>query len=95
MRVVLPGRKICSEGDLHDVLTETLDLGEYYGRNTSALWDRLTTDVPRPIDLVWEDWEFSKSSLGAAFDEICELFREVEAQDLEWGLVDRFTFRLG
>ncbi|MCK6885045.1 barstar family protein [Enterobacter roggenkampii] len=30
-------------------MSASLDFGPYYGRNLDALWDRLSTDVERPV----------------------------------------------
>ena len=74
MRVTIHGALIRSESDLHDALADKLDFGPYYGRNLDALWDRLSTDVERPVELVWENSEVSKGLLGAEiFERISSL----------------------
>jgi ribonuclease inhibitor len=50
--VVIDGREVRTEADLHRILERPLELGEYYGRNLAALRDRLLTDVPRLERLV-------------------------------------------
>ncbi|GAA3245887.1 barstar family protein [Nonomuraea helvata] len=95
MRVVVDGRQVSSEADLHRLLAGPLDFGPYYGNNLAALWDRLSTDVERPVELVWTHWEESRANLGAdLFDRIRRLFDKVQAQDAAWGLRNRFTFEL-
>ncbi|GAA3473073.1 barstar family protein [Nonomuraea roseola] len=95
MRVIVDGRRVSSEADLHRRLAGPLGFGPYYGNNLAALWDRLTTDVERPVEVVWTHWEESKANLGAElFNEICLLLDEVQAQDVERGSRDRFAFEL-
>ncbi len=93
MDVILPGNAIKSEGDLHRLLSEKLDFGPYYGSNLAALWDRLTTDVERPVRLIWKDADLSRAEIGnELFVKIVDMFRDVEEQDRELGRADIFTF---
>ncbi|MFC4012703.1 barstar family protein [Nonomuraea purpurea] len=95
MCVVVDGRRVSSEADLHQLLTGLLDFGPYYDNNLAALRDRLSTDVERPVELVRTHWKESRANLGAdLFDKIRRLLDEVQAQDAAWGLRDRFTFEL-
>ncbi|MBF6467836.1 barstar family protein [Nocardia beijingensis] len=55
MRVTIDGARIRTDADLHRALWAPLDFGPYYGRNLNALWDRLTTDVERPVEIVWKN----------------------------------------
>ena len=92
MRIEIDGARIHSERDLHDVLSEALDFGPYYGANLSALWDRLSTDVERPIEIIWTKSEISRTALGeSAFERIRDLLLRVQAQDRSFGWVDRFS----
>jgi len=93
MRITLFGNTIKNEGDLHRVLSEQLDFGPYYGRNLAALWDRLTTDVERPVQLIWKDADSSRAAMGEeTFEKIVKLFRDVEEQDRNFGRTEAFTF---
>ncbi|MFC0550616.1 barstar family protein [Planotetraspora thailandica] len=95
MRVVVDGRQVRSEADFHRLLAVPLDFGPYYGHNLDALWDRLSTDVERPVELVWTHWEESRANLGTeVFDKICSILTRVQAQDAEWNWRERFTFEL-
>ncbi|GAA1633358.1 barstar family protein [Nonomuraea maheshkhaliensis] len=95
MRLIVDGRQISSEADLHRLLAAPLDFGPYYGNNLAALWDRLSTDVERPVELIWTHWEESKAHLGSdLFDKICQLLNRVQEQDAASSLRDRFTFEL-
>jgi ribonuclease inhibitor len=95
MEVVLQGDDIRSEHDLHRILAEKLDFGPYYGANLAALWDRLTTDVERPVQLVWKNAASSRAAMGEAlFAKLTQLLRDVEQQDRDWGLPNAFTFTI-
>jgi ribonuclease inhibitor len=93
MIVVIDGSKIGSERELHELLHAKLRLGDFYGYNSAALWDRLTTDVERPIQIIWKNAMQSRLTLGdATFDRYAKLFNDVEAQDAEQALELRFGF---
>jgi ribonuclease inhibitor len=95
MEVLLQGDAIKSEHDLHRVLSEKLDFGPYYGANLAALWDRLTTDVERPVRLIWKNAALSRAAMGEdCFAKIVRLLRDVEQQDREFGRSQAFTFTI-
>ncbi|MEE1784134.1 barstar family protein [Streptomyces sp. SP17BM10] len=94
MRVTIDGPTIRSEADLHALLARELDFGPYYGHNLNALWDRLSTDVERPVELVWRNAEASRAQLGAElFGRVSALLERVVRQDEDFGLRERFTVR--
>jgi ribonuclease inhibitor len=65
------GAEVRPELDVHRSLERQLEFGDYYGRNVAALRDRLLTDVPRPVRIVWLDSRTSRSRLGEeVFDKI-------------------------
>ncbi|MDX5386420.1 MAG: barstar family protein [Marinobacter sp.] len=90
MRVVMNGREILSEADFHNKISEAMNFPSYYGKNLDALWDVLSTDIERPVTLVWENADSSKESMGNSFAKIVDLLNRVMAQDEEWGLDERF-----
>src|SRR5262245_50403421 len=93
MEFRLQGNSIKSEGDLHQALDEIFDFGPYYGRNLAALWDRLTTDVPRPVHLIWADSALSRAKMGEdTFIGIVKVFQDVEQQDRDLERTERFVF---
>ncbi|MEV0136634.1 barstar family protein [Dactylosporangium sp. NPDC050688] len=95
MRVQLDGNQIRSEADFHRHLAGLLDFGTYYGHNLDALWDRLTTDVPRPVHLTWTAARMSRSAMGrTAFNRIEGILRAAADQDAARGRTDRFTYEL-
>ena len=94
MKLVIDGRLIHNESDLHDLLAAGLDFGPYYGRNLDALWDRLSTDVERPLDLVWQYSARSREMLGnRTFERFAALLQEVMEQDERHEPGERFTVR--
>ncbi|WP_435796447.1 barstar family protein [Kitasatospora indigofera] len=61
----------------------------------NALWDRLSTDVERPVELVREQAQASREALGAAkFGAICSVLRRAARQDSAFRLKERFTARI-
>jgi ribonuclease inhibitor len=94
MKCEIDGSLITNEVDFHLEISRALGFGEYYGRNLAALWDTLSSDVERPVVLVWRSSEMSRSKLGDAFDKIVGVFSRVKAQGERWGLEDRFDFVL-
>ncbi|MEE1941949.1 barstar family protein [Streptomyces sp. TRM 70361] len=92
MRVEIDGAVIRSERDLHEFLSRALDFGPYYGANLSALWDRLSADVERPVEIVWKESELSRRALGEIeFEKIRDLLLRVQSQDESFGWSDRFS----
>lgn len=93
--VAIDGADIHSEADFHRCLEDQLELGPYYGRNLAALRDRLLTDVPRPIRLIWRNSDQSRSNLGLdTYQRITEILEEAQEQDLTFGWTDRFEYEL-
>lgn len=95
MIVILEGSEIQSESDLHSSIASQIGFGPDYGQNLSALWDRLTTDVERPLILELRDSSACQKSLGESlYRRITELFRDVERNDQTLGLKERFELRI-
>ncbi|MEJ2046122.1 MAG: barstar family protein [Reinekea sp.] len=90
MRVVINGNEINSETDFHKTIAEAMDFPSHYGKNLDALWDVLSTDIERPVTLIWENSSSSKESMGDSFTKILDLLNKVVAQDIEWGLDEKF-----
>ncbi|MGW9436904.1 barstar family protein [Streptomyces sp. NPDC055607] len=92
MKVEIDGARIHSQADLHRALAGMLDFGPYYGANLSALWDRLTTDVERPVEVIWHNTEASRDHMGEEqFTQIRDLLQAVAEQDRAYEQSDRFT----
>lgn len=92
MRIVIRGELVKLPSDVHDQLASQLEFGAFYSQNLDALWDRLSTDVERPLHLVWTNSGMSQVSLGPeVFERFRSLLFRVVAQDESWGLAERFT----
>lgn len=92
--VILDGSSINSVEDFHNLLSDSLDFGPFYGGNLDALWDRLSTDVERPVRIVWLNSSLSKKSLGEYFDKVIQIFEETKQQDIRFGWIDQFDYIL-
>ncbi|MDX5562732.1 barstar family protein [Streptomyces sp. ID05-04B] len=92
--VEIHGAKINSPEQFHKELAGKFSFGPYYRPNLAALWDRLSADVERPVELIWRNSETSRNAMGAsAFDDLRDLLLRVQAQDEDFGWEDRFTVR--
>ncbi|QBI03057.1 barstar family protein [Pseudoduganella albidiflava] len=94
MELELDGQAIRSEADFHAAIMAALPFPHYYGRNLDALWDVLSTDVERPVRMVWRHSAFSREAMGERFDTIVSILRDVERQDVELNFSGRFSLVL-
>ncbi|EKY3243179.1 MULTISPECIES: barstar family protein [Cronobacter] len=92
--IILDGKRIQNESDFHSVMSELLDFGPYYGRNLDALWDRLSTDIERPVKIIWLHSELSRKNLGESFDRIIQIFERTRQQDITFKWDERFDYIL-
>lgn len=91
MNVEIDGALIRSEADFHRALSAALNLPAYYGSNLDALWDTMTTDIERPLHLIWKNADISQIAMPEEFESIVTLLKDVEKQDCDFGWSDRFT----
>jgi ribonuclease inhibitor len=94
VEVTIQGEDIKSEPEFHVAISKALNFSSYYGKNLDALWDVLSTDVERPLTLIWKNSQLSKAHLANTFEKIVGILKRVEAQDAEWGLAEKFTIKL-
>ena len=87
-QVVVPGSAIVDTASFHAHMVALFGLGPNYGRNLSALEDVLTTEVPRPIKVIWADSAISEARLGPMFAKLRGVFEDVSGAD------PRFEFEL-
>lgn len=92
--IILDGKSIQTESVFHQIISEKLGFGDYYGRNIDALWDRLSTDTERPIKIIWLDSELSREYLGEYFDKIIDVFEKTKQQDVRFNLDEKFDYIL-
>lgn len=94
MKIELDGLSISSEQEFHKRLASAFSVSQYYGNNLNALWDLLSTDVERPIELVWNNSEYSEERMGDSFRKILIIFDRVKNQDESFGLDEKFSYQL-
>jgi ribonuclease inhibitor len=92
--IILDGEFIHTPDDFHECLSRELGFGSFYGRNLNALWDRLSTDVERPIKIIWINSCESKGYLGEYFDKIVLIFEDTKKQDIKFNWDDKFEYEL-
>lgn len=92
--MIIDGRDIHTESDVHHILAEIMEFGPYFGKNLDALWDCLSTDIERPIRITWCYSDLSKKRLGERFDKIIEVFERVRQQDIVFSWEDKFDYWL-
>ena len=92
--IILDGASIKNMSDFHVVMSKLLAFGPYYGRNLDALWDRLSTDVERPVKIIWLDSELSRKCLGEDFEKIIQIFEKTKQQDLGFNWDEKFDYVL-
>ena len=95
MHVVIDGRFILNEADLHRRLAGALGYGPYYRHNLEDLCERLADNDPRPLQLVWIHAGSLRMALGVSrFDEYIAALERMEAEDAARGWNERFVFRV-
>jgi ribonuclease inhibitor len=92
--IILDGRNIHTESDFHSLLAKLLDFGPYYGKNLDALWDRLSTNVERPVKIIWLHSELSSQRLGVCFDKIIQILERTKQQDIKFSWDEKFDYVL-
>jgi ribonuclease inhibitor len=92
--IILDGTNIKNEYDFHKVMSALLDFGPYYGGNLDALRDRLSSDVERPVTIIWLNSEQSKKYLGECFDQIVQIFEQTKEQDIRFNWDKKFDYTL-
>ncbi|WP_130912405.1 barstar family protein [Pseudomonas sp. Sample_9] len=94
MIIELDGLSISSEQDFHKRIASAFPVAEYYGNNLNSLWDLLSTDVERPIEIVWKNSKESEQSMGETFKKIISIFERTKNQDISLGLDEKFEYKL-
>ena len=80
-KLVLDGKKIKSEEDMHKFIANCLEFPDYYGMNLDALWDMLTAWVEYPLIIEWKNFDASEIFLGQENAlKILKLFQEAEQE---------------
>ena len=95
MKVIIDGRFVLDQADLHRRLAGALGYGPMYRYDLDDLRAHLSAGDPRPVQLTWIHASTIRMALGtAAFDRFVAVLEAVEAEDMgkEWSR--RFVFRL-
>ncbi|MBC3271083.1 barstar family protein [Pseudomonas sp. SWRI81] len=94
MKIELDGLSISSEQDFHKRIASAFSVAQHYGNNLNALWDLLSTDVERPIEIAWKNLKESEQSMGETFSKIISIFERTKNQDISLGLDETFEYKL-
>lgn len=94
MIIEIDGSSISTEAEFHSKISAALNLPSYYGKNLDALFDVLSSDVERPVVLIWKYSSISKERMGDSFERIIDVLRRIEIQDARWGLEKVFELKL-
>ena len=93
-QLYLDGTRILSEKEFRAILSASLDFAPDYGWNLDALWDRLSTDIERPVKIAWLNSELSRVGPGGYFDKTTAVFERVKLQDLNSNREENFDYLL-
>lgn len=77
---MLNGKGIHSLEEFYDEIARQLSLPSHFGRNLDALWDVLSAEVEGPVEIVWQNAKASREALGADYEKILNVLKEVEGQ---------------
>jgi ribonuclease inhibitor len=90
MKVIIDGNDIHTEEEFHKKISDALGFPSHYGKNLDALWDVLSTDIERPVTLIWKNSASSQAAMGESFGKIVDILKKVVVQDIEWELDEKF-----
>ncbi|WP_150774484.1 barstar family protein [Pseudomonas fluorescens] len=94
MIVELDGFSISSEQEFHKRIASAFSVTQYYENNLNALWDLLSTDVERPIELIWTNSKHSEELMGDSYRKILIILDRVKTQDEDFGPDENFSYQL-
>lgn len=75
-------------------MSASLDFRSYYGRNFDALWNRLNTNIERPVKIIWLNFELYRVNIGSYFDGIAKVFERTKLQGLNSNWKEKFEYVL-
>ncbi len=81
--IILDGAKIRDREGLHDLLSDRLNLPEWYGRNLDALYDCLT-DLTEVTVFLRNAGDMT-GALGDYGDKVLRVFRDAAAENTGFG----------
>ncbi|WP_447784552.1 barstar family protein [Pseudomonas germanica] len=94
MIIQLDGSSISTEEEFHKQISSSFSVNQYYGNNLNALWDLLSTDVERPIELIWTNSKHSEKLMGDSYKKILIILDREKTQAESFGLDEKFNYQL-
>ena len=95
MRVIIDGRFVLDEPDLHRRMAGAFGYGPTYTRDLDSLTDRLSSGDPRPLQLTWTHAECIRMAVGSAtFEEYVTVLQRIDRDDAGQHWSRRFVFHL-
>lgn len=91
---IIDGEKVETLRDVHNVLKDDLDFGQYYGFNLNALYDRLARDIERPFTITIRNGHELIRKFGQPAIDILMLLREIEIDDLRLSQLESERLKL-
>lgn len=82
----IAGETLGSLEEVYRQLDAQLAFPRYFGNNLDALWDVLSTDVEGPFEIVWNNADISRQVLGADFDRVLAVLRQLESERKDFTL---------
>lgn len=71
-----------------------LGITEYYGNNLNALWDLLSANAERPLELILKNSKDSRDAMGISYEKILNILERAIKQDEKFGGDERFSYQL-
>lgn len=87
--IIIDGKSINNKESFHKHLKLQMGLPEYYGNNLDALWDCLTGEIELPLEIIWKNFDSSKTALGDYADKTADIFIKAGKK-----LGNRFLFKI-
>lgn len=82
MNVIIQGKKTTTLDEFYNQISDQLKFPSYFGRNLDALWDLLSggdiNSRDGKVNLVWENAEVSRRSMGDSYEKLAKVLRRVE-----------------
>lgn len=95
MKVIIDGRFVLDEADLHRRMAGAFGYGPLYTPDLESLRRHLSAGDPRPLLLTWIHASSIRMAVGATtFDEYVAVLEQVEAQEAGKKWSQRFVFLL-
>lgn len=95
MNVIIDGRFVLDESDLHRRMAGAFGYGPLYCPSLDALHDRLAAGDPRPVQLTWAHGPALRLALGPSrYAGFVAMLETVEEEDAGKDWAQRFVFRL-